>query len=35
LQAYGVFATLAASFSVFAVVSVLAFRRGTWKQTRV
>lgn len=35
LQAYGVFATLAASFSVFAVVSVVAFRRGTWKQTRV
>jgi Na+-driven multidrug efflux pump len=35
LQAHGVFATLAASFSVFAVVAVLAFRRGTWKQTRV
>ena len=35
LQADGVFVTLAASFSVFAVVSVLAFRRGTWKVTRV
>jgi putative MATE family efflux protein len=35
LQAYGVFVTLAVSFSVFAVVSVLAFRRGAWKQTRV
>jgi len=35
LHAYGVFATLAFSFSVFAVVSVLAFRRGTWKTTRV
>jgi putative MATE family efflux protein len=35
LGAQGVFATLAISFSVFAVVSVWAFRRGTWKQTRV
>ncbi|RYZ02267.1 MAG: MATE family efflux transporter [Myxococcales bacterium] len=35
LAAQGVFATLAASFSVFAVVSVWAFRRGAWKQTRV
>jgi putative MATE family efflux protein len=35
LQAYGVFVTLAVSFSVFAVVSVLAFRRGAWKRTRV
>jgi putative MATE family efflux protein len=35
LGAYGVFATLAVSFSVFAVVSVLAFRRGAWKLTRV
>jgi putative MATE family efflux protein len=35
LAAHGVFATLAISFSVFAVVSVLAFRRGTWKKTRV
>ncbi|MES1186483.1 MAG: MATE family efflux transporter, partial [Myxococcales bacterium] len=35
LGPYGVFATLAISFSVFAVVSVLAFRRGTWRQTRV
>jgi putative MATE family efflux protein len=31
----GVFATLAISFSVFAVVSVLAFRRGNWKRTSV
>jgi len=31
----GVFATLAFSFSVFAVVSVLAFRRGSWKRVRV
>jgi putative MATE family efflux protein len=35
LGAHGVFATLAISFSVFAVVSVLAFRRGNWKQTHV
>jgi putative MATE family efflux protein len=35
LGAHGVFATLAFSFSVFAVVSVLAFRRGTWKRTQV
>jgi putative MATE family efflux protein len=35
LQAYGVFVTLAVSFSVFAVVSVLAFRRGAWKRIRV
>jgi putative MATE family efflux protein len=35
LRAYGVFVTLAGSFSVFAVVSVLAFRRGAWKRTRV
>ncbi len=31
----GVFATLAFSFSVFAVVSVFAFRRGNWKSVRV
>lgn len=31
----GVFVTLALSFSVFAIVSVLAFRRGTWKRLRV
>jgi putative MATE family efflux protein len=31
----GVFSTLALSFSVFAVVSVLAFRRGAWKRTLV
>jgi putative MATE family efflux protein len=31
----GVFATFAISFSIFAVVSVWAFRRGTWQQTRV
>ena len=30
-----IFATLAFSFSVFAVVSVLAFRRGTWKRVKV
>jgi putative MATE family efflux protein len=30
-----VFATLAFSFSVFAVVSVLAFRRGNWKRVAV
>jgi Na+-driven multidrug efflux pump len=35
LGAHGVFATLAISFSVYAVVSVLAFRRGNWKRTRV
>jgi putative MATE family efflux protein len=35
LHAYGVFVTLAVSFSVFAVVSVLAFRRGAWKQKQV
>jgi len=33
--AESVFATLAFSFSVFAVVSVLAFRRGSWKRVRV
>jgi len=33
--AEGVFATLACSFSVFAVVSVLAFRRGRWKRIHV
>ncbi|MEP7048856.1 MAG: MATE family efflux transporter [Pseudomonadota bacterium] len=33
--AEGVFATLAFSFSIFAVVSVLAFRRGSWKRVRV
>jgi putative MATE family efflux protein len=33
--AEGVFATLAFSFSIFAVVSVLAFRRGRWKRIRV
>lgn len=33
--AESVFATLAFSFSVFAVVSVWAFRRGTWKQVSV
>lgn len=33
--AEGVFATLALSFSVFAVVSVLAFRRGNWKRVAV
>ena len=30
-----IFATLAFSFSVFAVVSVLAFRRGNWKRVKV
>jgi MATE family, multidrug efflux pump len=35
LRAYGVFVTLALSFSVFAVVSVLAFRRGSWKRAHV
>jgi len=35
LGAHGVFVTLALSFSVFAVVSVLAFRRGTWQRVRV
>jgi len=33
--AEGVFATLAFSFSIFAVVSVLAFRRGSWKRVHV
>ena len=33
--AESVFATLAFSFSVFAVVSVLAFRRGNWKRVKV
>jgi putative MATE family efflux protein len=33
--AQGVFATLAFSFSIFAVVSVLAFRRGNWKRVHV
>ena len=33
--AEGVFATLAFSFSIFAVVSVLAFRRGSWKRIHV
>ena len=33
--AESVFATLAFSFSVFTVVSVLAFRRGGWKRIRV
>jgi len=33
--AESVFATLAFSFSVFAVVSVWAFRRGSWKQVSV
>jgi putative MATE family efflux protein len=33
--AEGVFATLAFSFSIFAVVSVFAFRRGSWKRVRV
>jgi len=33
--AESVFATLAFSFSVFALVSVWAFRRGSWKQVRV
>jgi putative MATE family efflux protein len=33
--AESVFATLAFSFSVFAVVSVLAFRRGNWKRVEV
>jgi putative MATE family efflux protein len=33
--AESVFAALAFSFSVFAVVSVLAFRRGSWKRVRV
>ncbi len=31
----GVFIALAACFSIFAVLSVALFRRGTWKQTRV
>lgn len=31
----GVFATFAISFSIFAVVSVAAFRRGTWRTTSV
>jgi len=35
LGPHGVFLTLALSFSVFAVVSVLAFRRGRWKRTAV
>lgn len=35
LHAHGVFVTLAVSFSVFAMVSVWAFRRGAWKRTRV
>jgi len=35
LGPHGVFVTLALSFSVFAVVSVLAFRRGRWKRTQV
>ncbi len=35
LGAHGVFVTLALSFSVFAVVSVLAFRRGSWQRVRV
>ncbi len=34
LGAHGVFVTLALSFSVFAVVSVLAFRRGAWQRVR-
>jgi Na+-driven multidrug efflux pump len=35
LGAHGVFVALTISFSVFAVVSVLAFRRGHWQRTRV
>lgn len=35
LGAHGVFVTLALSFSVFAVVAVLAFRRGTWQRVSV
>jgi putative MATE family efflux protein len=35
LGAEGVFATLAFSFSIFAVVSVFAFRRGSWKRVHV
>ncbi|MGC4090236.1 MAG: MATE family efflux transporter [Polyangiaceae bacterium] len=35
LGAHGVFVTLAFSFSVFAVVAVLAFRRGRWQRTAV
>lgn len=31
----GVFVTLGLSFSIFAVVGVVLFRRGTWKLTRV
>jgi putative MATE family efflux protein len=35
LGPHGVFVTLALSFSVFAIVSVVAFRRGAWKRTHV
>jgi putative MATE family efflux protein len=35
LGASGVFITLSVSFSMFAVLSVVLFRRGTWKRTRV
>ena len=31
----GVFVTLAVCFSVFATISVVAFRRGSWKATRI
>jgi putative MATE family efflux protein len=35
LGASGVFVTLAASFSLFAVISAALFRRGGWKRTQV
>lgn len=35
LGAHGVFVTLAVSFSSFAVVSVLVFRRGSWQRIRI
>jgi len=35
LGSTGVFITLALSFSVFALVSIALFRRGSWKRTRV
>jgi putative MATE family efflux protein len=35
LGSTGVFITLALSFSIFALVSIALFRRGSWKRTRV
>ena len=35
LGAVGVFAAIAASYSLSAVVALLCFRRGTWQQRKV